>query len=149
MDFTKTEAAQDLSGLVRTIVDSVCTPDHQRRLDGLDQRFDEELWEKLIHADILSTAAPENVGGGGFGVLEQTAILSGLGRQIAAVPYLESVVLGAGALSRFGTEEQRRDWGAPAVAGAAARRLDLREPAQPEEQLLRQRRGAESRRGAA
>lgn len=117
MDFTKTEAAQDLSALVRTIVDSVCTPDHQRRLDGLDQRFDEALWEKLIHSDILSTAAPENLGGGGFGILEQSAILTGLGRQIAAVPYLESVVLGAGAVSRFGTDEQRRDWAAPAVAG--------------------------------
>lgn len=117
MDFTKTEAAQDLSGLVRTIVDSVCTPDHQRQLDGLDQRFDEALWEKLIHADILSTAAPEYIGGGGFGVLEQTAILTGLGRQLAAVPYLESVLLAAGALSRFGTDEQRRDWAAPAVAG--------------------------------
>lgn len=117
MDFTRTEAAQDLSGLVRTIVDSVCTPDHQRALDGLAQRFDETLWEKLIHADILSTAAPEDVGGGGFGVLEQTAILTGLGRQLAAVPYLESVVLGAGALSRFGSEALRRDWAAPAVAG--------------------------------
>ncbi len=117
MDFAKTEAAQDLSGLVRTIVDSVCTPDHQRRLDGLDQRFDETLWEKLIHADILNTAVPENVGGEGFGVLEQTAIMTGLGRQLAAVPYLESVVLGAGALSRFGSDELRRDWGAPAVAG--------------------------------
>jgi hypothetical protein len=117
VDFIKPEAAQDLSGLVRTIVDSVCTPDHQRTLDGLDQRFDEALWEKLIHADILSAAAPENVGGGGFGVLEQTAILTGLGRQLAAVPYLESVVLAAGALSRFGSEELRRDWAAPAVAG--------------------------------
>ena len=82
MDFTRTEASQDLSGLVRTIVASVCTPDHQRRLDDLDQRFDETLWEKLIHADILSTAAPENIGGGGFGVLEQTTILTGLGRQL-------------------------------------------------------------------
>jgi alkylation response protein AidB-like acyl-CoA dehydrogenase len=117
VDFTKTEAAQDLSGLVATIVEAVCTPDHQRTLDGLDQRFDETLWEKLIHADILSTAAPEDIGGGGFGVLEQAAILTGLGRQLAAVPYLESVVLGAGALSRFGSEELRRDWAAPAVAG--------------------------------
>jgi len=117
MDFSKTEAAQDLSGLVRTIVDSVCTPAHQRMLDGLDQRFDEALWEKLIHADILNTAAPENTGGGGFGVLEQTAILTGLGRQLAAVPYLESVVLGAGAIARFGSEDLRRDWAAPAVAG--------------------------------
>ncbi len=79
MDFTRTEAAQDLSGLVRTIVDAVCTPEHQRALDGLDQRFDTELWRKLIDADILSTAAPESLGGGGFGTLEQTAILAALG----------------------------------------------------------------------
>lgn len=117
MDFTRTEAAQDLSGLVGTIVDAVCTPQHQRALDGLDQRFDTELWGKLIDADILSTAAPEEVGGAGFGVLEQTAILAALGRQLAAVPYLESVVLGAGALARFGTPELRDQWAAPAVAG--------------------------------
>ena len=97
MDFSTTEAAQDLGGLVSTIVDAVCTPEHQRQLDGLDQRFDRELWSKLIDADILSTAAPESLGGGGFGVLEQTAVLVGLGRQLAAVPYLDSVVLAAGA----------------------------------------------------
>jgi len=117
MDFTKPEAAQDLSGLVGTIVDAVCTPQHQRELDGLDQRLDTMLWSKLIDADILSTAAPESIGGGGFGVLEQTAILTALGRQIAAVPYLESVVLGAGALARFGSPELQQAWAAPAVAG--------------------------------
>ena len=34
MDFTTTEAADDLGGLVRTITESVCTPEHQRELDG-------------------------------------------------------------------------------------------------------------------
>lgn len=117
MDFTKPEAAQDLSELVGTIVDAVCTPQHQRELDKLDQRLDRALWGKLIDSDILSTAAPESVGGGGFGVLEQTAILTALGRQIAAVPYLESVVLGVGALARFGSVELQQAWAAPAVAG--------------------------------
>jgi alkylation response protein AidB-like acyl-CoA dehydrogenase len=117
MDFTTTEAAQDLSGLVGTIVDAVCTPAHQRDLDGLDQRFDRELWRKLVDADILSTAAPESLGGGGFGVLEQAAVLTALGRQLAAVPYLESVVLGAGALARFGSPELQQSWGVPAVSG--------------------------------
>lgn len=117
MDFARTEAAQDLSGLVTTIVDSICTPEHQRALDKLDQRLDATLWRKLIEADILSTAAPEEIGGGGFGVLEQTAILTALGRQLAAVPYLESVVLGAGALAKFGSEDVRQQWAAPAVAG--------------------------------
>jgi alkylation response protein AidB-like acyl-CoA dehydrogenase len=117
MDFSTTEAAQDLGGLVTTIVDAVCTPDHQRQLDGLDQRFDRELWGKLVDADILSTAAPESLGGGGFGVLEEVAVLVGLGRQLAAVPYLESVVLAAGALARFGADELQQEWGVPAVNG--------------------------------
>lgn len=117
MDFTRTEAAQDLSGLTASIVEAVCTPEHQRELDRLDQRLDTALWRKLIGADILTAAAPENVGGGGFGVLEQTAILTALGRQLAAVPYLDSVVLAAGALARFGSADLRQSWAVPAVAG--------------------------------
>jgi 3-oxocholest-4-en-26-oyl-CoA dehydrogenase beta subunit len=117
MDFTTTEAAADLGGLARTITDSVCTPEHHRDLDKLDERFDRELWSKLIDADILSTTAPESLGGGGFGVLEETAVLVALGRQIAAVPYLESVVLAAGALAKFGSEALQQDWAVPAVKG--------------------------------
>jgi alkylation response protein AidB-like acyl-CoA dehydrogenase len=114
MDFSTTEAADDLGGLARTITESVCTPEHQRELDG---RFDSELWAKLIEADILSAASPESLGGGGFGVLEQAAVLVALGRRLAAVPYLESVVLGAGALAKFGPESLRQEWGVPAVNG--------------------------------
>jgi alkylation response protein AidB-like acyl-CoA dehydrogenase len=117
MDFRTTEAADDLGGLVRTITESVCTPEHQRALDGLDQRFDKDLWQKVIDADILSTAAPESLGGGGFGVLEQVSVLVALGRQLAAVPYLESVVLASGALGRFGSESLQQQWAAPAVQG--------------------------------
>lgn len=117
MDFRTTEASEDLGGLVRTIVDSVVTPERQRELDRLEQRFDKTLWGKLIEADVLSAAAPESVGGGGFGVLEQVAILVALGRQLSAVPYLESVVLGAGALARFAPEALQQEWAVPAIKG--------------------------------
>jgi len=117
MDFSTTEASNDLGGLARTITDSVCTAEHHRELDGLEQRFDRDLWGKLIEADILSTAAPESLGGGGFGVLEQVAVLVALGRQLAAVPYLESVVLGAGALAKFGSESLQQEWATPAIDG--------------------------------
>lgn len=117
MDFSTTEAADDLGGLARTITESVCTPEHQRELDGLDGRFDRALWGKLIEADILSAASPESLGGGGFGVLEQTAVLVALGRRLAAVPYLESVVLGAGALAKFGSESLQQEWAVPALNG--------------------------------
>jgi alkylation response protein AidB-like acyl-CoA dehydrogenase len=117
MDFSATEAAQDLGGLVDTIVDAVCTPQHQRELDGLDQRFDRELWRKLVDSDILTSASAVQLGGDGFGALEQTAVLVALGHQLAAVPYLESVVLAAGALARFGSEDLQQSWGVPAVNG--------------------------------
>jgi alkylation response protein AidB-like acyl-CoA dehydrogenase len=119
MDFSTTEASNELGGLTRTITESVCTAEHQRELDGLEQRFDRDLWHKLIEADILSTAAPESLGGGGFGVLEQVAVLVALGRQLAAVPYLESVVLGGGALAKFGSSALQQEWAAPAIDGSA------------------------------
>lgn len=117
MDFSSTEAAEDLGGLVRTITESVCTPEHQRELDGLEQRVDRALWGKLVDADILSAAAPESLGGGGFGLLEQIAVLVALGRQMAAVPYLESAVVGAGAVAEFGPEPLAQQWAAPAIRG--------------------------------
>src|SRR5258707_14095566 len=117
MDFKTPEAFDDLGGLTRTITESVCTPEHQRELDGLEQRIDHDLWGKLIEADILSTAAPESLGGGGFGVLEQVAVLVALGRQLAAVPYLAADGLGAGALAKFGSESLQQEWAAPAING--------------------------------
>lgn len=118
MDFTTTEAANDLGGLAKSIVDSLVTPDRQRELDKLDERVDRDLWAKLIDADVLSTTAPESLGGGGFGALEECAVLVALGRQIAAVPYLESIVLGAGALAKFASTALQEEWAAPAVTGA-------------------------------
>jgi alkylation response protein AidB-like acyl-CoA dehydrogenase len=118
MDFKTTEASEDLGGLARTITESVSTPERQRELDGLAERFDKTLWNKLIEADILSTAAPESLGGGGFGELEQVAVLVALGRQMAAVPYLESAVLAAGALAKFGSDALQQEWAVPAINGA-------------------------------
>ena len=118
MDFKTTEASEDLGGLVRSITESVVTPERQKELDKLDERFDRELWDKLIDSDILSTTAPESVGGGGFGPLEQSAVLVALGRQLAAVPYLESTILAAGAIAEFGSAELQSEWAAPAVAGS-------------------------------
>lgn len=118
MDFKTTEASDDLGGLVRSITESVVTPERQRELDKLDERFDRELWAKLIDSDILSTTAPESVGGGGFGALEQSAVLVALGRQLSAVPYLESTILGAGAIAEFGSAELQSEWAVPAVAGS-------------------------------
>ncbi|MHD0282873.1 acyl-CoA dehydrogenase family protein [Rhodococcus aetherivorans] len=117
MDFTLTEAQQDLAGLTRRIVTEIVTNDHLRRLDAADDRIDHTLWDALASSGILGAALPESVGGDGFGPLEQTSILTELGRSVAAVPYLSSIVVSAAAVAEFGSDAQRRDWGEPAATG--------------------------------
>ncbi|MBJ8345847.1 acyl-CoA dehydrogenase family protein [Antrihabitans sp. YC2-6] len=107
MDFTPTEAQQDLEQLTRDIATKLVTPERQRELDAAAERLDEPLWHALSDAGVLAAALPDAVGGGGFGVLEQCTILRELGRTLGAVPYLPSVVLAAGALAEFGTPAQQ------------------------------------------
>ncbi|WP_327143446.1 acyl-CoA dehydrogenase family protein [Nocardia sp. NBC_01327] len=114
MDFTLTEAQQDLARLTAEVTGKLVTADRLRELDkntdasgNTTLRFDESLWSSLAETGVLAAALPETADGSGFGVLEQTSILRELGKSVAPVPYLWSIVLGAGALAQFGTEAQR------------------------------------------
>ncbi|KAF0847938.1 acyl-CoA dehydrogenase family protein [Nocardia caishijiensis] len=105
MDFTPTEAQTDLARLTGEVCAKLVTADRLRELDT-PGRFDEQLWKALGETGVLAAALPESLGGSDFGELEQSAVLRELGRVVAAVPYLWSIVLGAGALARFGDEGQ-------------------------------------------
>ncbi|CRK59564.1 Butyryl-CoA dehydrogenase [Alloactinosynnema sp. L-07] len=70
MDFSLTEAQNDLAGLVRSLVDT-----------------SRPLWNVLDEAGVLSAALPTSVGGSGFGLLEQCTIAMELGRAAASTPY--------------------------------------------------------------
>lgn len=117
MEFTLTEAQQDLSGLTRSVVTELVTNDRLRELDAAEDRFDAILWNALASAGVLGAALPESVGGDGFGVLEQCSILAELGRGVAAVPFLTSIVGSAAAIAEFGSDKQRDEWASAAAAG--------------------------------
>jgi alkylation response protein AidB-like acyl-CoA dehydrogenase len=117
VDFAPTEAQQDLAALTRRILADRATPERQRVLEDSGSRFDPELWSALAEAGVLAAALPEHVGGSGFGLLEQCSVLIEIGRAVAPVPYLASVVLGAAAIARFGDAEQQERWARPAATG--------------------------------
>lgn len=108
MDFTPSEAGTDLAALTKAILAG--------SVGQQADRIDRGLWAELAKAGVLEAALPSGVGGG-FGLLEQCAVLVELGRAVAAVPYLESIVVAATALARFGDESQRTRWAVPAAAG--------------------------------
>jgi 3-oxocholest-4-en-26-oyl-CoA dehydrogenase beta subunit len=116
MDFTLNEAERELADLTRKILNGRLTPERMRAVEAGDG-FDRALWADLAAAGILSAALPEALDGAGLGLLAQCCVLTELGRTVAPVPYLASIVLGAGALARFGTPQQQERWAAPAGRG--------------------------------
>jgi 3-oxocholest-4-en-26-oyl-CoA dehydrogenase beta subunit len=100
MDFGLTEEQTELAGLTRKILAERDAP-----------------WGDLAAAGVLAAGLPPALGGAGLGLLEQCSVLIELGRSASSVPYLTSVVLGAGALAAFGTAGQQERWARPAGQG--------------------------------
>src|SRR5215470_3976232 len=117
MDFSHNENQRELAALCRTILADKATPERISKVEAGGDRFDPGLWADLAGAGVLAAALPESQGGAGLGLLEQCSVLAEIGRAVAPVPYLASAVLGAGALARFGTPEQRSRWAGPAGRG--------------------------------
>ena len=117
MDFSFSDEFSDLAELTRTILADHATPERLAEVEAAGDRFDRALWTDLAKAGVLSAALPESVGGSGLGLLEQCAVLVELGRAVAPVPYLCSVVQAASAIAEFGTDAQRATWAVPAAAG--------------------------------
>jgi 3-oxocholest-4-en-26-oyl-CoA dehydrogenase beta subunit len=101
MDFGFSEEQAELAGLTRKILAERDAP-----------------WGDLATAGVLAAGLPPALGGAGLGLLEQCSVLIELGRSAASVPYLASVVLGAGALAAFGTAGQQERWAVPAGQGS-------------------------------
>ena len=117
MDFIQDEGSRELASLTRKILTGQLTQDRLRAAESQGDGIDRALWADLAAAGILSAALPESLGGAGLDLLAQCAVLTELGREVAPAPYLASIVLGAGALARFGTQAQQDRWAAPAGRG--------------------------------
>ncbi len=101
VDFTLSEEQAELGGLARKILAERAAP-----------------WGDLAAAGVLAAGLPASLDGAGLGLLEQCSVLVEVGRSVSDVPYLASVVAGAGAVACFGTDLQRSRWARPAGRGS-------------------------------
>jgi alkylation response protein AidB-like acyl-CoA dehydrogenase len=120
MDFSLSEDQQAIADLAAQILADKATHERQREVEQSGgPRFDRELWEEIARAGMLGIPVPEKHGGAGLGFLEVAAILEQVGRATAPVPILETLVLGAMPLARFGSEAQQAAWLPRAAQGEA------------------------------
>jgi alkylation response protein AidB-like acyl-CoA dehydrogenase len=132
MDFSLSMTQTEIAGLVRKILSE--QPTAVRHATGPDTTG--RQWADLAAAGVLAAALPEPLGGAGLGLAEQCSVLAEAGRAASPVPYLWSIVLGAGAIAAFGTADQQRRWAVPAGDGsvlltAALAEEDGDDPAAP------------------
>ena len=136
MDFSFTETQEDLQALARRILEAECTEERLRQAEAGADRFDPRTWDALAKANLLGISLPESCGGSGYGVLEQCLVLEEVGRTVAPVPVLASIVLGAMPIGRWGTSDQQQRYVAPAIAGERILTAALVEPTNPDAELL-------------
>ena len=128
MDFARTDEQEEIAGLARRILTDMVTEDLLREVDKSDERFDRGVWSALADANLLGVALPADLGGLGLGILEQCLVLEEVGRTLAPVPVLASIVGGALPIAEFGNAAQRDRWVPAAIDGSVILTSALAEP---------------------
>lgn len=118
MDFSLTDEQKALAELAEQIFEDSITLERLKALETSPERIDRETWAKLGEAGLLGAAIPEAYGGSGYGFVELCLLLERVGRSVAHVPVLPTLVCGAGAIAKFGSDAQRQRF-LPGVAKGA------------------------------
>jgi alkylation response protein AidB-like acyl-CoA dehydrogenase len=131
VDFTFDEVQRDLRGLAAQIVEQEATVDRVRELEAGTERVDRRLWLELAKANLLGLSLPEEHGGSGLSILETALLLEAVGRNVALVPVLATVVMGAMPIAAFGTDELKHRVLPGVVSGETFLTAALQEEANP------------------
>jgi len=81
--------------------------------------FDRDTWKAMAEMGWTSVLVPEAHGGVEMGHVAAGVIAEEMGRTLTASPFLSTAVMGATALTRFGSEAQKGEW-LPRIAGGEA-----------------------------
>jgi alkylation response protein AidB-like acyl-CoA dehydrogenase len=107
MDLELDENQRAIADLALQILRESLTRERLRAIDGSDDRIGRDEWKRLADAGLLGVPLAEDVGGTGLGIVEACLVLEQIGRTVAPVPYLATVVGTAMAIDRFGSAAQR------------------------------------------
>ena len=105
MDFGLSDDQREIQRTARELLAARSTPERVRE-HAEARRPDQALWEELRELGWLGIAIPERYGGQGLGCVELSILCEELGRALAPVPFL-STVLAATLIEQAGSEVQR------------------------------------------
>jgi hypothetical protein len=108
MDFSFTEDQNSIRNLLEQVLTNIVTDESLKALAKEGKWFHERAWGQLADSEMLGLAIPEECGGASMGLIELCLLLQHVGRTVAPIPALETLVSSALPLAEFGTPEQKK-----------------------------------------
>jgi alkylation response protein AidB-like acyl-CoA dehydrogenase len=128
VDWSYDDDQQALRELARKMLEELATHERLKQVEATDERVDRRLFGELAKANLLGLPFDESYGGSGLGLVEVAILLEEIGRAVAPVPVLETVVLAGLPIAEFGSDAQRRRWLPGIASGDAILTAALSEP---------------------
>jgi 3-oxocholest-4-en-26-oyl-CoA dehydrogenase beta subunit len=106
VDFSLSEEQSELAGLAARILGDRMDLQHLKERDRSDDWYDLATWREFGQANLLGIAMPESAGGLGLGFLDLCMVLREVGRYVAPLPVLPTLVSAGLPIARFGNDAQ-------------------------------------------
>jgi len=107
MDLELDENQRAIADLALQILRESLTRERLRAIEATDDRIAADEWKRLAEAGLLGVPLAEDVGGSGLAIVEACLVLEQIGRTVAPLPYLATVVGAAMPIDAFGSRAQR------------------------------------------
>ena len=110
MDFSLTDEQQDFVAAIREFCRRECGTQEQRErlTNGYTEAHSAEIYSKMAELGWLGLTIDERWGGSGGGMLDACLFMEETSRGLAPINGYATTLIVAGAVNRFGTEEQKR-----------------------------------------
>ena len=107
MEFALTEEQESIRELLEQVLTDLVHDDSLKMLAKEGRWFHERAWVQLADSGMLGLAIPEEHGGAGLGLTELCLLLHQVGRTVAPIPAIETLVSAALPIAAFGSAEQK------------------------------------------
>jgi alkylation response protein AidB-like acyl-CoA dehydrogenase len=109
MNFSCSDEQLAIAELAKQIMSDKATQERMTELEKAEgPRFDPDLWREVAKSGVLGIAVPEEFGGAGMGFFELSLIAEQVGRTTAPIPLIETAVMAALAIDKYGSEAQKQ-----------------------------------------
>lgn len=109
MELSFTEEQKLIKDAARDFLIKECPSDLVREMEEDDRGYSPELWRKMAELGWLGLIFPAKYGGSEGDFLDLVVLLEEMGRYLAPVPFLPTVILGGLSVLAAGNEKQKQE----------------------------------------